>query len=113
MGLDNYWQGGDGELARTGKNYGLVGGLFSGFGDGSFRGEEYASLILDLTGFSLYDELSSDEVKGVAERLRSTVYSADWKEMYEMDDFEEDEWKDLVQMFCDYAELGARLVPWW
>jgi hypothetical protein len=36
---------------------GLVGGMFSGHGDGSFRGKVYDSLVTDVTGQSLYQEL--------------------------------------------------------
>ena len=110
MGLDSYWKDSKtGEVVHLGKDYKLCGGLMSGHGDGSFRGKVYDSLVEEITGVSLYSErIPNATVKEMASKLAAANTE-------ELEGFEitPEEFKNLVQMFQDYAEAGCDLSGWW
>ena len=43
-------------------------------GDGHFNGERYADIISQITHYSLYDDLSSEDVKNIYQDLEGTGY---------------------------------------
>lgn len=117
MGLDNYWMFlvSEGKTAPTidweGKEPKLCGGMFSGHGNGSFRGKVYASLIETLTGESLYDDIiTNNTIKDMARKLQEAELT---DEEMEYQGITRQEFEDLVWMFKKYAEAGAVLVAWW
>ena len=142
MGLDNFWELPEGADEPTfEKELRLCGGMFSGHGQGSFRGKVYADLVEAITGVSLYTEkIDNETVREMAQKLAETTYeealehdswtmfspevwyNEDTEEEYYA--FEEDpeypnheeckeRWKDFQTMFMTYAEAGAELTSWW
>lgn len=108
MGLDNYWM--KLEPVYIGKEYKLCGGIFSGHGDGSFRGKVYNKFIEDMTEYSLYDELDQDDIKQIAEKLNKLKYNKRWEEEYSI---KKREFESLKEMFNDYSQIdGIKLIPW-
>lgn len=96
----------------------LVGGLFSGHGDGpSFRGRVYDGYVSEITGESLYQEYIPPEVvKEMASKLEAAV--AQGRTTYR--DFEGDEQeisleeaRALAAWFRVCADNGFAVVGWW
>ena len=115
MGLDCIWikpgQDDAFELAEA-SELSLCGGMFSGHGNGSFRGKVYNTLIEELTGHSLYSHLDNDAVKHIATVLENTAYTylpLDWSGAQ----MPVEEWEDLKTMFRLYADAGAELAAWY
>jgi len=114
MGLDNYWEC-DREVEFN-PPLKLCGGMFSGHGQGSFRGKVYFSVVLAVTGESLYQEhIDAATVKAMAERLQATDFEAMLQltnpdpSDYQID---AEEFADLQRMFRVYADAGAELRAW-
>ena len=120
MGLDNYW------LMPEENEFGdkpdshpifdpplrLCGGMLSGNGCPSFRGKVYAGFVESVSGFSLYKDLSNEQVKQIAEALEGQISEESRSQFWEEDDTPETI-NDLRRMFRTYADHGARLVAWW
>lgn len=114
MGLDNFWQEAPEDDAKGvslefDPPLQLCGGMFSGHGSGSFRGNVYKGFIQDATDaeYSLYDVLSPEQVADIATILEAcTLDPADYL-------IEEEEVEDLIRMFKAYAEAECYLVPWY
>lgn len=116
MGLDNYFQPSEESLNEMifPENIQLCGGMFSGNGnDGSFRGKVYSYAFEMITGLSLYDQLSPDDVQLSAEKL------AFWVSKHEDRNEEEEffgvclkELRDLEKLFRAGALQRLRLVAW-
>jgi hypothetical protein len=104
MGLDNFWTGSvDGEFH-------ICGGTFSSNGNDSFRGKVYNCLIIDLTDYSLYDDLSEDQVRRISAVLQDTSYERA-KEAAGRD-ISLQEWTDFQRMWAAHAEAGHELKAW-
>jgi len=96
----------------------LVGGLFSGHGNGpSFRGKVYDGYVFEVTGVSLYQEYIPPEVvKEMADKLEKaaaegrTTYR-DWDE--EEREISLEEVKALAAWFRVCADRGYAVVGWW
>ena len=127
MGLDNFWI-----LPKKQKNdltfdppLCLVGGMFSGFGQGSFRGKVYSDIIEAITGEGLYQEtIPNRTIKKMAASLRDFRADEKFFEYYhhwqigegnEAEAYSEFlyEIDDLRRMFAAYAACGASLSGWW
>ena len=124
MGLDNYWEAPKGtslEELTFDPPLRLCGGLFSGHGDGSFRGKVYSGIVEAITGVSLYeDKIDNTTVCQMADALEKQ----DWDELsediqLELYDPDEDnaadarrDYVDLQRMFRGYAAAGYELNSW-
>jgi hypothetical protein len=112
MGLDSIWKMPDEQDHPVFEpNMNLCGGLFSGFGQGSFRGKVYNEFIEYVSGISLYqEEMSNTDVRKVARSL--ATYDSRSKDLvaFEITPAEIDE---LTRMFTKYGDAGATLVGWW
>lgn len=112
MGLDSIWKMPDGVNHPVfDPALDLCGGLFSGFGQGSFRGKVYNEFIEHVSGISLYqEEMSNADVRKVARSL--ATYDSRSKDLvaFEITLAEID---DLTRMFTEYGDAGATLVGWW
>lgn len=116
MGLDSAWV----KMCIPGKTapevtfnppLNLIGGLFSGHGQGSFRGKCYAARIEELTGVSIYQEwISNNVIHSMADKLTEwRIAQGDYPNSSEVDSDDD----DLVRMFRKYADAGFGLVGWW
>src|SRR4249919_4012400 len=106
MGLDSFWrapEGADCVQPHFEMELKLCGGMFSGNGEGSFRGKVYSDLIEGVTGESLYQEvISNDTVRKMAAALQgldemprpASIYGrpAQWS-------YSQQELHDLKRMF--------------
>ena len=115
MGLDSFWKLPEGtEDPQFEPELHLCGGIFSGNGEGSFRGKVYNYFIENSTGQTLYAEVIENvTVKKMAAKLQiylDTQNLDDFTELYSM---EISELKDLCRMFKTYADAGATLQGWW
>lgn len=91
---------------------GIVGGLFSGHGHGSFRGKVYQTFIRDHTGYSLYTDLSNAELTDLADALDALdAHAIDYDAFRSPDDVVE--FENLRAMFRHYADVGAETVAWY
>jgi hypothetical protein len=94
----------------------LCGGMFSG-DEGSFRGKLYATLILDLTDISLYDQwIPPETVKQMAEALHRvdlTQFKEDGREDYHTDDFNAETIINLTRFFDVCVQRNLGLAGWW
>jgi hypothetical protein len=116
MGLDSFWKMPKGKRQpRFKPGLHLVGGMFSGSGNGSFRGKIYADLIDHVTGVSIYqEEIPNEMVRKMADKLQAFDMSSEsWKEWQAYEDQDIQHWHDLVRMFRVYADAGALLHGWW
>lgn len=116
MGLDSYWELADGSPEPVFlPPLNLCAGLFSGNGQGSFRGKVYAELIESASGVSIHEEyLDNDSVCQIADGLDT----APWEEFRAAEcvtqwDIGPNEFRDLRRMFRAYADAGAALRGWW
>jgi hypothetical protein len=117
MGLDSIWinNGGSDNNNGTCPDFvpplSLCGGILSGNGADSFRGKVYSCLISEVTGESLYqEEIPSDKIKGMAEKLNSASYNELWINEFGV---KYSEFIDLQRMFKKYSEAGFSLYGWW
>lgn len=86
----------------------VCGGIFSSNGEsGSFRGKVYANEIEQLTGLSLYDDLSNEQLGLIAAALRAQVLVSITTDRVPRGDL-----YDLWRMFKAYYEAGCSLEPW-
>jgi len=118
MGLDNFWIKDDEVLKlEFDPPLQLCGGLFSAYGNGSFRGKVYADFFYDATGLDLYENHEPETVRQVADALDEIDYKTCSKKTSSgdslMDYLTEKEFKDIKRMFRAYADAGARLHAWW
>lgn len=106
MGLDSFWKHpveGSPE-PEFDPPLSLCGGMFSGHGQGSFRGKVYNGIVEGVTGVSLYQEqIPNSTVREMAAKL-----AAHYSKLSV-----EGEEADLVRMFLAYAESGHDLLGWW
>ena len=110
MGLDSIWRK-DGNTASVEGEFNLCGGIFSGFGNDSFRGKVYNRFVEDATGESLYQyEISNDTVKDMAWSLESHTWNPEFESRY---DITEEEFIGLKKMFRLHADAGHTLHGWW
>ena len=118
MGLDNYWEHDEWEDTDEDDpapelETGLVGGLLSGHGQGSFRGGVYNMFIRDVTGVSLrQDKIPNETVQKMADDLDAYEWDGTEPDRYRHPD-DRKEFDALRQMFRFYADEGAFLRGWW
>lgn len=114
MGLDNYWYLPAGRKDPTkNKEFRLYGGMFSGNGQGSFRGGVYEPLIKEATGdeYSLYsDILFNKDLIVILEALNKFKFRVRKWSQYDID---EKQFEDLKKMFELYIKADAILISWY
>jgi hypothetical protein len=108
MGLDSFW-------VKPGDNtptpivldppVNVIGGLFSGNGNDSFRGKCYDDVVLEASGITLYTErLPNRSVRLIANALdRRAAEDAAFAKSY----------RDFLRMFRAHADAGHDLLGWW
>lgn len=117
MGLDTYASHSSDDVELTDEDsqafvdaeIQLCGGMFSGEG-GSFRGKVYASLILEITGESLYQTWIPPET---VREMYSKLMAFDAQRDVEVDDSELVSLPDLLKYFKICSERGLGLIGWW
>lgn len=115
MGLDSFWvHRVNGEMVRAEdvhppRELRLCGGMFSGHGDGSFRGKVYDDFITAATGVSLYQE----EITNIVVRSMADMLDAYDGLEHERHGLTDQEVADLKLMFRTYADAGCALHGWW
>ena len=87
----------------------LCGGMFSGEG-GSFRGKVYATLILEITDESLYQQWIPPET---VRQIYLKLMEFDVQRNVEVDDEELVSLPDLIKYFKVCSERGLGLIGWW
>jgi len=102
MGLDNFWKCNIHPKFEPPLN--LCGGMFSSYGQESFRGKVYAKDILEITGIDIYENLDTDMVGEVAVKL---------KRYRELKPDNIKDLDDLIRMFEEYYKIGATLQSWY
>ena len=134
MGLDTYAYNPKGEIDKEKFSHitHLVGGMFSGNGEGSFRGKVYDRLVEEVTGESLYQaEIEPEVVKEMYRELKhykpkryvemeEEVFDANKRKMIKRKVIADDEYgikkkelKDLIEFFRVCAENKYGLRGWW
>lgn len=117
MGLDCFWKNEKDDIVILDFDppLKLCGGLFSEHGNGSFRGQVYADIIKDLTGYSLYTELNEDDIKDIAEKLENAdPEDVDKVFLLSTYDVKKEDFEDLKRMFKKYSQVkNIKLVPWY
>jgi len=109
MALDNYWMlNGEVYYLDFEPKLHLCGGILSGYGSGSFRGEVYAELIEEKTGYSLYQDLNQEQIKDIADKLEKVQYD----EVEETGIYQE-EFEDLKRMFREYSKIDRIELHAW
>lgn len=73
MGLDCFWMLEQEKEVVFDKELKLVSGLFSS-GKDKFRGKAYYTFMSTQFGVNIYDEQDEDDVKRIAEQLKSTSW---------------------------------------
>jgi hypothetical protein len=112
MGLDCFWEMPDGkEHPEFNPPLELCGGMFSGHGSESFRGKVYARFVEEVSGESLYEDLTNKQVKKIADALESDEAIKRMDYLWE-EDQNSKVLKDLRRMFRKYANAGATLKTW-
>lgn len=130
IGLDCIWDIDDEHEPNFEQELTLTAGLLSGSGEGSFRGKVYNVFVRHFTGFSLYEDLSNEQVTEIAETLDGLT-GADLEEVGVDPEIvlraevpetfhsgyhgfrDEQEFADFKRMFRKYAEAGAELAAWY
>lgn len=108
MGLDSFWK--CKKKIKFDPPLKLIGGMFSGHGEGSFRGKVYDLFIYDISDISLYQsEISNADVVRIADALDKHVCD----DSCNFDDDAHANLNDLRRMFRTYADAGAVLIGWW
>jgi hypothetical protein len=119
MGLDNFWfkastyeEGADNDCLELDVSGPIYGGMCSGHGSGSFRGKVYASLVEDLTGISLYEDLlHATQIQKIAKELeKHDSIPEDADNPYDID---QEGFDALKAMFRTYADHGDVLLASW
>ena len=104
------------ELAFEDAGIELCGGIYSGDG-GSFRGKVYDTLILDLTGVSLYQAwIPPETVKQMAETLRRVdpqEFEKDLAKNYTWESYSAHTITHLCKFFDICADRGLGLAGSW
>lgn len=117
MGLDSIWIFKDKKKHHPKFNpkLNLVGGMFSCHGKYSFRGKVYNTLIIEITGVSLYQEcIPNAVIKQMSKKLSAfKMTDKKWGEYQMYSDQPLSEFNDIVRMFKEYADAGACLIGWW
>jgi hypothetical protein len=114
MGLDSFWKLPSAETPLFEPELHLCGGIFSGNGEGSFRGKVYNYFIENSTGQTLYAEVIDNiKVKDMAMKLQEYLDTHNLDDFTELYSMEISELKDLCRMFKTYADAGATLHGWW
>jgi hypothetical protein len=90
----------------------LCGGLFSG-DSGSFRGKVYASLILSLTGESLYEEWLPPETVHSMNKALAACDPEDAVAEISWPDHPPEDVIELRKFFKVCSERGLGLIGWW
>lgn len=124
MGLDCFWmkkivdESGE-EIKQRAKieaEICLAGGLYSGFGNDSFRGKVYNGIVEKASNVSLYQEwIENETVLNIAESLEKfdlSNYNPEDDCSYGFD-ISETEFQDLKKMFRLHADAGHGLYGWW
>jgi hypothetical protein len=112
MGLDNYWRTEDGQPATIEGNFRICGGICSGNGHDSFRGQVYSSVVEAITGISLYeDNLEPHVIDDMNDKIQECPY--DEAKNYSQYGLSEEEWKDFKTMWDAHARAGHSLTSWW
>lgn len=95
----------------------LMGGMLSGNGSGSFRGKQYADIIMEVTGESLYHDLDANRLRMICDKLENTPYNQDWGTEEKSPNFgypcSEHDYNDLRRMFRGYMDAGATLYAFY
>ena len=112
MGLDNFWLDDEGKAASIEDIGGVCGGMFSGHGNSSFRGQEYSNIVLNVTGVSLYgDKITAEVIQEMNEEIQNCDYKTAKKHAcYEL---EKEEWINFQKMWDAHAKAGHHLVSWY
>lgn len=121
MGLDCFWELPKGVSHPVFKPaLKLCGGIFSGFGRESFRGEVYCDFIQRVTGeFLHFKTIPNQVIKKISVGLQKFKYDlkeekkiktdlGTWPQCGTLQEF-----NDLKRMFKKYGDLGAKLKGWW
>lgn len=113
MGLDSIWKKNGEKIdgVKFAKPLKLIGGMFSGNGEGSFRGKCYNNFISEVTDVSLYQEKIGNEVVRIMnDKLSKHKLLVREQKAFSITPVE---FKDLQRMFKTYALAGADLHGWW
>jgi hypothetical protein len=104
------------ELAFKEAGIDLCGGIYSG-GYGSFRGKVYDTLILDLTGVSLYQSwIPPETVQKIAEALHRVdpqIFEKELAANYSWENFSADTIVNLCRFLDVCVERGLGLAGSW
>lgn len=114
MGLDSIWK--CSKRVWFWRKPQLAAGLYSGHGQGSFRGGRYTDTVSALTPYSLYsEELSNAQVREIAAALAAHSHEAAMTKVREKGgvELDADEYADLARVFRKYADAGASLTGSW
>lgn len=120
MGLDNYFviEGTDTvPILLPWPDVNLCGGMFSGHGDGSFRGKVYADIVEQITGVSLYeDRLSTETLEEMADALNGYIAERQFDDDAEVDTdwgISFKEIRGLAIVFGFASENNLECISWW
>jgi hypothetical protein len=117
MGLDNFWKK-IGLDPTTEESTGNLEGDFkvwaggcSDHGNTSFRGKVYYTIVEEITGVSLYDDvIEHEKCKEMLECLEDFDFSQICQNPY---DLTQEDYDLFVYMFKKHIEAGHYLVSWW
>lgn len=114
MGLDSVWK--SPKRVWFWKKPDLAAGLYSGHGQGSFRGGRYDDVIKAISPYPLYSyELSNEQVRKIADALAAHSFDAAMRlvSVKQGMELEAAEYADLTRVFAKYAKAGAKLLGSW
>ena len=114
MGLDSIWK--SPKRVWFWKKPDLAAGLYSGHGQGSFRGGRYNDTIKAISPYSLYSyELSNEQVKEIADALAAHSFDTTMQLVRRQEgmELEAAEYADLTRVFAKYAKAGTKLLGSW
>ena len=114
MGLDSIWK--CPKRVWFWKKPRPAAGLFSGHGQGSFRGGRYKDTVSAISPHSLHSyELSNEQVKEIADALALHSFEAAMQLVREKEgmELEKAEYAELTRVFDKYAKAGAKLLGSW
>ena len=108
MGLDSMWRKSQTEEGQIDGEFKVWSGGFSDNGNTSFRGKVYYSIVEEITGISLYDDvITNDQCKEMLERFENFDFSDICQNPYAL---EQEEYDDFVRMFRLHVEAGHFLM---